>query len=304
MYAVIWLRVQPLLATRQQLLLEIQAQTKQRDELQKEVASLKEQRDSLNESVTALAGKIGALQGTGKQVQELKSEAVHAWEKFPPKQAWCYQERDFKKPAESQYSVHCHWSEERCSKAKAASKTASPCAFVPNLDTADWKPSSKGWMDSWYQLDRPKPLPAPFPQDLTSQGTEVTAVVKKTPAIESEHRTTTINKTNRSETRRFKVIGQIEAILPDGGKNELGLSGKKLPDFPEEELKQGVGGTVHLKIVIDKDGRVRDVKAVTGIEDFKNAAEAAIKQWQFKPFVSRGEPIEVQAEVEISFKVQ
>lgn len=133
-YAVAWLRVQPLIAARQQLLQEIRTQQQQRDELLKQIAALQEQKNSLNESVTALVEKINSLQGTGRQVQELKSEAVKAWEKYPPKQAWCYQERDPRKPSERQYSVHCHWSQDRCSTAKAGSEMTTSCGLVPNLD--------------------------------------------------------------------------------------------------------------------------------------------------------------------------
>lgn len=171
-YPVAWQRVQPLIAARQQLLQDIR--TQQRDELLKQIAALQEQKNSLNESVTALVEKINSLQGTGRQVQELKSEALKACEKYPPKQAWCYQERDPRKPSERQYSVHCHWSQDRCSTAKAGSEMTTSCGLVPNLDTAAWQPSAKGYMDSWFQPDRTSPLPPPFPQDFPGQQSAVT----------------------------------------------------------------------------------------------------------------------------------
>lgn len=186
-YAVVWLRVQPLIAARQQLLQEIKTQQQQRDELQKQIAALKEekksleeQKNSLIESARVVVALSSSLPGTGRQVEELKSEAVKAWKKVPPKQAWCYQERDPRKPGEKQYSVYCHWSQDRCNTAKSGSKIATSCALVPNVDTADWQPSAKGYMDSWFQLDRTSPLPPPFPQDFPGQrSAETTSPPKK-----------------------------------------------------------------------------------------------------------------------------
>ena len=161
-YGFVWVRLKPLLATRDQLQREIAQLSKERDDRKTEVDSLKRQRDSLIKDVTRLAGGISDLPDTGKQVQELKGAAKIAWTKYPPKEAWCYQERD--KAPESGFSVYCHWSEDRCNKAKAYSQRATACALVPDLDVAEWSPSPKGFWDSWYQLHRQNPLPPPFPQ--------------------------------------------------------------------------------------------------------------------------------------------
>jgi cell division protein FtsB len=167
-YGFVWFRLKPLLATRSQLQEQISQLSKETDDKKKEVASLKAQEDSLRKEVTQLAGGIGDLPDSGKQVQELKGAAKVAWIKYPPKQAWCYQERD--KVNENLFSVYCHWSEDRCNKAKAYSRRATACAFVPDLDFAEWNPSPKGFWDSWYQLNRQKPLPLPFPQFQTNSG--------------------------------------------------------------------------------------------------------------------------------------
>ena len=143
---------------------KIQQLKAERDGLEHDLQKLRTQRDDLKESVQELTAGITALPQGGPEVQQLKSEALQVRWKYPPKQAWCYQERTPGKPAQKQFAVHCHWSQERCEKAKTGSKTATACALVPNLDAADWSPQPHGFMDSWFQLDRSQPLPPPSPQ--------------------------------------------------------------------------------------------------------------------------------------------
>lgn len=161
-YGFVWFRLKPLLATRNQLQQELRQLSTEINEKKTELDSLKAQRDSLVKEVGHLAGGISDLPDSGKQVQELKGQAKVAWTKYPPKEAWCYQERN--KMNQNLFSVYCHRSEDRCNKAKAYSRRATACALVPDLDVADWNPSPKGFWDSWYQLNRQKPLPPPFPQ--------------------------------------------------------------------------------------------------------------------------------------------
>ena len=161
-YGFVWFRLQPLLAERATLQRDVDKLNQNKQDLQNDLESLKTQRDSLAKDVTRLAGGINDLPDSGKQVQELKGEAKSAWEKYRPKEAWCYQERDKANP--NLFGAYCHWSQDRCNKAKSYSRTTTACALVPNLDSANWNPSPKGYLDSWYQLNRPSPLPPPFPQ--------------------------------------------------------------------------------------------------------------------------------------------
>lgn len=172
-YAVAWLRVQPLIAARQQLLQEIRTQQQQRDELLKQIAALQEQKNSLNESVTALVEKINSLQGTGRQVQELKSEAVKAWEKYPPKQAWSTRKEILGNRAKGSIRSIAIGRRIAATRRRQVRRRPLPVAWC-QISTAAWQPSAKGYMDSWFQPDRTSPLPPPFPQDFPGQQSAVT----------------------------------------------------------------------------------------------------------------------------------
>lgn len=157
-YGFVWRRivtsVRSLQAQKQQLTSEI-------DSLNAKLGTVNSQNNNLSKDVTRLTAGIHELPGTGTKVQELKDQSVLAWTRYVPKEAWCYQERD---KEGNRYSVYCHWSEDRCNRAKQGSRRATSCDLVPNLDSANWSPMPKGLYDSWYQLDREKPLPPPFPQ--------------------------------------------------------------------------------------------------------------------------------------------
>lgn len=88
------------------------------------------------------------------------SDKPSNWSLYPPNTASCYQERS----ENGSYSVHCHWSQDRCDEAKKASRTATACLSVEGLAQSGWRPANRGFMDSWYQLGMSQPLRPPFPQ--------------------------------------------------------------------------------------------------------------------------------------------
>jgi hypothetical protein len=57
---------------------------------------------------------------------------------------------------------------------------------------------------------------------------------------------------------------------------------------------QGSEGKFLLQLVIGRDGRVREAKAVEGPEKLRRAAEDATRKLQFRPFLILGEPVEVR----------
>jgi TonB family protein len=74
------------------------------------------------------------------------------------------------------------------------------------------------------------------------------------------------------------------------------------PAYPEAARQAGVSGVVRLGIVINKEGRVRDIQVTnspgTGLAF---AAMEAVRQWVYKPTLLNGEPVEVVTTVEVNF---
>jgi protein TonB len=73
------------------------------------------------------------------------------------------------------------------------------------------------------------------------------------------------------------------------------------PEYPSIAKIVGVQGTVVLHAVIGKDGKIKDLHVVSGSPLLVRAAEDAVSQWRYRPYILNGEPIEVDTQVTVSF---
>ncbi len=73
--------------------------------------------------------------------------------------------------------------------------------------------------------------------------------------------------------------------------------------YPPVALKAGIEGTVHLKVLVGKDGVVEQADAVKGKEIFYKAALAAVHQYRFKPARQNDRPVKVYLVMPIRFRI-
>jgi TonB family protein len=66
----------------------------------------------------------------------------------------------------------------------------------------------------------------------------------------------------------------------------------------------GVSGTVSFSEVIGKDGRVRNLRVLSGPPALVQAAMEAVRQWEYQPLMVNGAAVEVSTTVEVSFPGQ
>ena len=80
---------------------------------------------------------------------------------------------------------------------------------------------------------------------------------------------------------------------------------KVAPKYPEEARKEKIQGVVTLEAFIEKDGTVGEVTSVTeGDPRLVKAAIEAVKQWKFKPAVTKsGQAVKVKTTLTINFKL-
>ncbi len=62
-----------------------------------------------------------------------------------------------------------------------------------------------------------------------------------------------------------------------------------------------IQGSVLLKVLIGTDGKVKDVQVVRGHPALVRDVVPAVKQWEYKPFVVDGEPVEVEVDLTVNF---
>ncbi len=76
------------------------------------------------------------------------------------------------------------------------------------------------------------------------------------------------------------------------------------PQYSGEARKARLEGTVLLRVVIGADGKARDfqVRRSLGLGLDENAI-AAVSGWEFSPGVKDGQPVNVQAQIEVNFRL-
>jgi len=83
-----------------------------------------------------------------------------------------------------------------------------------------------------------------------------------------------------------------------------GLLIKKVqPMYPQNALAMHVEGSVELMATISKTGSISAVKVLKGDSLLARAATDAVKQWKYKPYQLNGEPVEIQTQITINFKL-
>jgi protein TonB len=83
-----------------------------------------------------------------------------------------------------------------------------------------------------------------------------------------------------------------------------GLLYKKVqPTYPPSALHMRVEGAVELMATISKRGDITDLKVLGGTPLLTHAAADAVKQWKYKPYLLNGEPVEMQTQITVKFKL-
>jgi len=76
------------------------------------------------------------------------------------------------------------------------------------------------------------------------------------------------------------------------------------PEYSEEARKAKYQGTVILWVVVGPDGRVKDMRVQRSLGlGLDEKAMEAVKQWKFDPARKDGQPVAVQINVEVNFRL-
>jgi protein TonB len=73
------------------------------------------------------------------------------------------------------------------------------------------------------------------------------------------------------------------------------------PPYPPLAKVAHVDGMVTLKAVVGCDGKVKELTLISGPPLLVSAAEAAVRQWIYRPTLLNGVPVEVETDIHITF---
>ena len=77
-------------------------------------------------------------------------------------------------------------------------------------------------------------------------------------------------------------------------------------EYTEEAKQNRIEGKVGLDVVVLADGAIGDVTVATSLDTVYGLdanAVKAMKQWQFKPGMKDGKPVNVEAQIEVNFRL-
>jgi protein TonB len=95
----------------------------------------------------------------------------------------------------------------------------------------------------------------------------------------------------------------IQAVKVSQGVSQGLLVKSVQPMYPQTARQMRVQGSVELLANIGKDGSITAVKVLSGPQVLSRAAIDAVKQWQYKPYYLDDQPVEIQTQITVNFKL-
>ncbi|MFY9852917.1 MAG: energy transducer TonB [Terracidiphilus sp.] len=94
-----------------------------------------------------------------------------------------------------------------------------------------------------------------------------------------------IGHTRRKMVSRILQTAAYVAIvalaLPVRGGDTRAVKSRVSPVYPEIAKRMHIAGEVQLQVTVDAQGKVKDVKPVSGNHVLSSAAEDAVRQWKY-----------------------
>ena len=73
--------------------------------------------------------------------------------------------------------------------------------------------------------------------------------------------------------------------------------------YPMLAKQMNVQGNVVMQLVITMEGKVKEVKVLSGPPQLQGTAVDSVRNWRFLPYLDNGHPMEVESQVSIAFKL-
>jgi TonB family protein len=114
------------------------------------------------------------------------------------------------------------------------------------------------------------------------------------------------------DSNRVSAVTASLASLPANAAEHERLSTVSAP-----ELRQSVDatlpllgqhtrvqGSVVLQAVIGADGNIENLRVLSGPAILATAAQQAVRQWRFKPYLQNGQPVETKTRITVNFSIR
>jgi protein TonB len=73
------------------------------------------------------------------------------------------------------------------------------------------------------------------------------------------------------------------------------------PEYPPLARQARIQGTVVLRAIISRDGKIDNLQVVSGHPMLVQAAIDAVRRWRYRPYLLNDQPVEVETQVTVNF---
>jgi len=106
-------------------------------------------------------------------------------------------------------------------------------------------------------------------------------------------------------TARIEIATPVPAtpVRVGGNVQAAKLTKQVVPVYPRPALQMRISGTVQLLGIIAKDGTIQRLQVLSGHPLLRQAAIDAVSQWVYRPTILNGQPVEVEAPIDVIFNL-
>lgn len=162
--------------------------------------------------------------------------------------------------------------------------------------------AAKKWkFKPFIRNGKPSPVSTKIPFDFYFSGNahEVRAPEPAAPTIIADTNTPE-NPGNVSDQEQNKPL----RVRVSQGVLQGALIHQVQPIYPSEARRDHIQGTVVIKALIGKDGHIKDLQVLSGPKELVAAATGAVEQWRYRPWVIKGDVVEVETVITANFNLR
>ena len=115
-----------------------------------------------------------------------------------------------------------------------------------------------------------------------------------------------------SDSNHVPAVTTSAASLPTNAADLKRLSSAGAPELrqtiesnlPLLGQQMRVEGSVVLLAIVGTDGNIENLRVLSGPAILSSAAQQAVRQWHFKPYLQNGQPVETKAKITVNFSIR
>ncbi|MGB8112554.1 MAG: TonB family protein [Candidatus Sulfotelmatobacter sp.] len=167
--------------------------------------------------------------------------------------------------------------------------------------------SSEPKQDASAVAENEFPAPTPAPQPIVIKGGNGKEATTRTENADAPALSMTAIAPAREALPNFGPTAAsapvLQRMVVSQGVSRGLLVKQVQPVYPPAAIQMRIEGAVELMATIGKTGNISQIKVLSGDKELARAAIAAVNQWKYKPYLLNGEPVEIQTQITVKFKL-